>query len=533
MIHLREALATDAEAIRDIFVACYGADYPYPQFRDVALLTKLIYSDDTLLLVAEDSETGRVLGTASVILEVGAFSDLVGEFGRLAVHPDARQRGVGKLLMHERLARVRERLHVGLTEARIVHPFTLKIAEAHDFRVVGFLPQRMLLSRRESLMPMVRYFGGALELRKNHPRIVPEAYPLSHLSLENCGLMPDAIVDEESPAYPAAEGFDIEDLTTEGYAALLRIERGRTRHREIFGPLRLHYGFFKLAARRSRYLIARDAGRVVGAIGFMLDANEKLVEIFELISVDDQAIHCLLGELERRAREEWGIEYIDVEVSAYAPRMQRTLLEIGFLPAAYIPALAFHEVERLDVLKMVRLLAPLDLGPLTLSPAAQAMADVVLRQFTQRSILPRIALAVGELSLFGGLSEEQTRRLASVCTVSEFAPGQTLFREATAGGELLVIMSGEVEVRVNGETVGKVTRGECLGELSLLTATPHHVTAVARTGVEAALLTRAELVQLVRQRPDIGVLIYRNLAVDVGQKLLRSDATRTQREFPG
>jgi hypothetical protein len=36
-------------------------------------------------------------------------------------------------------------------------------------------------------------------------------------------------------------------------------------------------------------------------------------------------------------------------VSAHAPRMQRTLIELGFLPVAYLPALVFHDVERLDV----------------------------------------------------------------------------------------------------------------------------------------------------------------------------------------
>ena len=36
--------------------------------------------------------------------------------------------------------------------------------------------------------------------------------------------------------------------------------------REIFGPARLHYGIFKLQARRSRYRIARDGGRIAGAV---------------------------------------------------------------------------------------------------------------------------------------------------------------------------------------------------------------------------------------------------------------------------
>jgi predicted N-acetyltransferase YhbS len=97
MIIVREATGQDVPAIREIFLASYGTEYTDPRYYDDTLLTKLIYSEDSLLLVAQDTETGEVMGTASVDLEVGAHSDLVGEFGRLAVHPASRQRGIGKL----------------------------------------------------------------------------------------------------------------------------------------------------------------------------------------------------------------------------------------------------------------------------------------------------------------------------------------------------------------------------------------------------------------------------------------------------
>ena len=112
MITVRDATGHDVPAIRDLFLACYGTVYPNPQCYDPQALHKLVYSDDTLLLVAEDSDTRQVVGTASVILEIGAYSDLVGEFGRLVVHPGARHGGVGTLLMAERIRRVRDRLQV-------------------------------------------------------------------------------------------------------------------------------------------------------------------------------------------------------------------------------------------------------------------------------------------------------------------------------------------------------------------------------------------------------------------------------------
>lgn len=101
MIEIRQARFDDAPAIRDIFEASYGDEYIYAEFYDDEAIRKLIYGDDTLMLVAEES--GRVLGTASVLMDSGAYADLVGEFGRLVVHPEARNRGIGTMLMRGRL----------------------------------------------------------------------------------------------------------------------------------------------------------------------------------------------------------------------------------------------------------------------------------------------------------------------------------------------------------------------------------------------------------------------------------------------
>ena len=70
--------------------------------------------------------------------------------------------------------------------------------------------------------------------------------------------------------------------------------------------------------------------------------------------------------------------------------------------------------------------------------------------------------------------------------------------------------------------IGKVRSGETCGEVSLLSARPHSATATAEEQVEAAELLHRDLVDLIRRRPDIGVIIYRNLAVGLGDKLARS-----------
>ncbi len=523
-VRVRDAVEADAAAIRDVFRAAYGRDYLYPDFYDESSLRRMIVGDDALMLVAE--EAGEIVGTASVVFDIGAYSDLIGEFGRLVVRPESRGRGVGSRLMRERIDRVGDRLHVGLVEARVGDPFSVRISQKSGFAAVGFLPMKLRFGeRRESGALLVRHFGGALDLRRNHPRIIPEADRVASEAMENVGLGPDHILDEEAAPYPEGGRYAVQEMTTEGYSELLRIERGRVRRREIFGPLRLHYGVFRLRSQDSSYLIARDADdRIAGAVGYAWDPLEDHVRVFELIAPRDDAVRFLFRELERRARDELDVVTIEVDVSAHATRMQRTLLELGFVPAGYVPAMAFHEVERLDIVKMYRILATLDPGPIDVEEPMRSMCRVVLGAFERREVAPRIEEAIDGIDLFDDLTLEQSRRVARLCAPVAFPDGERIFEPGGDPDVMWLVLGGRVSIRVpeRGE-VGRVSAGECVGEIALLTGEPHTAWAIAAGPVEAAAIRRDELLGLVRRRPDIGVVLYRNLALGLGAKLWRAD----------
>ena len=524
MIRVREAREEDVGQIREIFLTVYGTDYPHRELYDELWLKRSVFTDDALILVAEDTDSGHVVGTASVLFDFGAHSDLVGEFGRLAVRPEYRRMQVGKLLMDKRLEAIKNRLHVGLVVARTVHPYAQRISLAQGFIAAGFLPLKHFFRHRESVALLARYFGDALTLRRNNPRIIPEAYGLANLVMNQPPFTPDFIVDEDSASYPAGGDYRLERLQAEGYPALLRIERGRVKNREIFGPMRLDYGFFKLQARQTNYFLARSGGQIVGAVGYTMDPVEHTVRVFELIALADDVVRFLLAELERKCREEMGIEYIEVDVSAYAPRMQRTLLELSFLPVAYVPAMVFYQVERLDIMKMVRLNKLQDLGPLGLTDPIQAVADVVMRGFSACTIAPRMAQAIKEVPLFHGMNTEQATRLAGVCAVRNVETGHQLFAGRDPSDRLYLVLQGEVAISSDpsSRVIGTVHTGETCGEVSLLSARPHSATATAVSHIEVAELLRRDLEDLIRRRPDIGMIIYRNLAIGLGDKLLRS-----------
>jgi CRP-like cAMP-binding protein/GNAT superfamily N-acetyltransferase len=521
-LSFREATEGDAEGIIGLFRAAYGDGYVHPQVYDPVEVKRMIFDDGTLLLVAEHGADSSVVGVAGVLFEMGAYSDLVGEFGRLVVHPDWRGRGVGRRFMEERLARVGRRLHVGFAEVRVGSSASPRISLHHGFVAAGALPQKLVFQgQREHAGLLVRHFGSALALRRNHPRIVPEALYLADVALRGVGVEPDVIVDDEAQAYPHDDGFGLEELTDQGYSSLLRIERGRITSREIFGPQRLQYGLFRLGASHSQYIVARDGDCVVGALGYMKDAVEKVVRVFEVIQVREGVVRALFRALERRCLDE-SLVAAEVDVGADATRMQRTLLELGYVPAAYVPAMAFHEVERIDVVKMYRLFQPLEALPFEAPEPLRSVGLHVLAQFEAVDLHPRLVRLMEALEICDGLTEEQSSRLVASFRSRSIAPGTRLFHPGDDAEEMMLVVSGEASVEAEGAEVGRVGPGECVGEVAFLNDLPHSASVVALTRLEVGVLARSALTDIVRRRPDIGTAVYRNLARGLGRKLRRA-----------
>ncbi len=523
-LRVREAVESDVDQIRLLFQSAYGSDYAFPQFFHPLFLKKQIFNEDTLMLVAEDTAQRRLLGTASVVFDVGAFTDLVGEFGRLVVHPDGRGRGIGNRLMEERLARVSEHLHIGLADNRVAHPFSQMISLQYGFAPVGYLP----IHNGEPVALFARHFNDALALRRNHPHVASPIYWLASAAMQSVGLQCDAIADETAKAYPSYGDFELEEMSATGYASLLRFERGRLRNRDIFGPVKLHFGSRAHRRHNTSYLLAKRDGHIMGAIGYSLDTNiDNALRIFELIYLNEEPVRFLLHEVERRCRESWKVDYIETDVSADSPRMQKTLLELGFLPVAYVPSGVFHYVERLDTVRMARYYIPLDNEGVSLIDPMEPIANGVVRQFNRQWIEPVLASSLPRTAVFAGLEAEQTACLANLFRKVRFETGDWILREGSCDGKAFVLLSGKAEVsvgaRVSADVIGA---GEVLGELALLNHAPHSANVRAASPIEAAVIEQEDLERLLAARGDIGFILYRNLARGLGSKLRRvADST--------
>jgi CRP-like cAMP-binding protein len=101
-----------------------------------------------------------------------------------------------------------------------------------------------------------------------------------------------------------------------------------------------------------------------------------------------------------------------------------------------------------------------------------------------------VALLRG-LSLFRGLTEDQLKKVADLCSELSVFPGQTFFREGEPGKTIFVLPQGEVEIlyTAGGEAMmGRewVSVGEVLGVRAMLP--PYRYLTTVRSMTEGSLL---------------------------------------------
>jgi RimJ/RimL family protein N-acetyltransferase len=525
-----QADESDVSQIMDLFVKIYGRGYPFKKFYDTRWLIKSIYSDDNIFLVAREND--KIIGTGSVFLTAGGFSDLIGEFGRLVVDPDYGRKGVGTKLVNGLIDSVSEMIQFGFAECRVVHLGAQKICERCGFFPTGFEPNKYQLSEaRESVVFVSRLFEPALSLRRNNPRVIASIYPMAAKSMQNLGLPVDLIVEDDVDGYPTEKSFDVEELQSIGVSPLLRIERGRVKNPEVFGNLSLSYGFFKIATNQATYLVAKEEGVTLGAIGFTVDNVDKKVKVLELIEFDDEVKGFLLATLVRLAGERYGAQYIEMDVSAYSPRMQRTLDILGFIPVAYCPSMVFRGVERLDVVRMAKLNIAPDVRDVKLTPVAKEMFKLAMKDLERKKVGMEITEVTRQSDIFKGLSNGELSQLARICKMVSYAAGETICREGEIGREIFVLAEGRASVMASkdgGEKVkiGSVGQGEIFGEMSIIEDLPRVADLVADVDSKLVVIDREELENLMNRNSHLGKLVMQNIARGLSVKLRRSRDTK-------
>ncbi|MCC7493533.1 MAG: GNAT family N-acetyltransferase [Fimbriimonadaceae bacterium] len=517
---LRAAAEADVGAVIALYRAAYGDSFPFKEFYDAQWVKRGIFDDGIVWVVAEHE--GQVLGSAAVMLEAGDRNDLIGEFGRLVVHPAARSLGLGSKLMQARLERVSAAIEFGFAECRTAHPGAQKIAVRSGFAPVGLEPLAYLVDdRRESVLLVAKLFGNAVRLRRNNPRVIPAVHAIGSLALRACGLDDDLLVESRAEPYPTADGERLAELEDQQVYRLLRLTRDRLATPEVFGGMRLEYGFLKLKAHAGRYLVVLRGETIVGGLGYVCDDIDSKVRVFELVAVDDRARGAILELGLAQIEALHDPAYLQVDVAAHQPRIQATLACLGFVPVAYCPSMVFAAGERLDVVKMVKLRLPVRLTGMELVDEGRELARLVEEQLIANARGVELDDVARRVQVFQGLTDVQIGRIRAVCREVPYTAGETVFARESTDQALFIVLEGSVDIVLGerAEPVAAVGPGQIFGELALIDDLPRSAGAVCATASRLLVVRRADFQDLCRRDPELGVVVLRNIARTLSERL--------------
>ena len=129
-----------------------------------------------------------------------------------------------------------------------------------------------------------------------------------------------------------------------------------------------------------------------------------------------------------------------------------------------------------------------------------------------------------------GLPDTYFWRLSRAVSLESYAEGETIFVEGDERRLFAILLDGSVAIERSGEgravRLGTLAAGEGVGEGLLLgDAERHGSTARALTTVEAVVMTRLQLDELMKEHPPIYAAMVARAARAISQRLRNADAT--------
>ncbi len=144
--------------------------------------------------------------------------------------------------------------------------------------------------------------------------------------------------------------------------------------------------------------------------------------------------------------------------------------------------------------RRTRMIAPDSAAPTV--PRAESAADFLART-----------------PLFSGIDPELHEQLAAKSHTRHLEAGQWLLREHEPGDAMYVVRAGRLEVvdETTGAVIRELGRGDSLGELALLTASPRSASVRAARATDVIAIDQADFAELLESSPPLSVALNRSL----------------------
>jgi CRP-like cAMP-binding protein len=143
------------------------------------------------------------------------------------------------------------------------------------------------------------------------------------------------------------------------------------------------------------------------------------------------------------------------------------------------------------------------------------------------------------VSLFHGLNEAQIKKIMVLMTISENKKGEMITREGEKGDTMFILLKGEVEISkslvlaplsdelaVKEKALIRLSEKQhaFFGEMALFLENPERSASIrVIQSCTLAVIQKKELLMVLDKDPLIGSVIYKNIAIELTNRLIKSN----------
>lgn len=138
-----------------------------------------------------------------------------------------------------------------------------------------------------------------------------------------------------------------------------------------------------------------------------------------------------------------------------------------------------------------------------------------------------------QIDIFYEMTDTQLQLVSTICQELRYDKGDTIFEQGSAGQELYMIVSGEIEIQVEPATgtgrnraltIATLRRGQSFGEVALVDQGLRSALArCSQPETTLLMIPRDKLMLLCDSYPQLGYRLMRNLAADLAMKMRNTD----------
>ncbi|MFO1477359.1 MAG: cyclic nucleotide-binding domain-containing protein [Verrucomicrobiota bacterium] len=523
---VRKATARDAEGWIDLLRRTYGSDGVAEQVYDLGRVAAQLTGPNVEETWVAEAE-GQLRASISILGSGLPNANPVANLGRYVALPESYSDGSAEALVRGINSVCLERRQMAITRVAASDINQQVLLEQLGYVCVGFQPLKHLGMVREGVLFYLRMGQPEPAVRLPMSQSLPQIGELAGAVLRDLQVPNPPIVRDGLTGYPLQTELSIQECGVDSFDAAKIQGASEALPPEVSGYFNRGLGLLRVSGdAQLRMLLGQRFLRIAAGMSFFVDDRDKCVRVVESFAFDELSSGAMLQHVVRLTQEALNAVYLEVDFLMTAPRILKSAEQLGFVPVAYLPGFWNRDGVGVDLVKMVKLNASYTLDHVNLTPQARAMVDLVDRNFQDQKVGVAVIGLLRQLPAFAGLGDGELGKIARLFSQKLYRPGERVFEKGDYSNEAYVVMRGQIDIFLEDAVrpVGSVGNGAIFGEQAFLEGTPRSARAVAAQPSILLVVQRASFNTLIQTEPHLGMVIMRNMAVEVSNKLRKADA---------